>query len=213
MVEGFGLSPGVRVWVVSAWGSLPRWAAGAPARFRELARRAWVLLLTALRWCWRRSAWSPGRPTRGPARCRRAEASWGPGLPGITAAGLLVIAGTHWCLGRLHAWRRRLLVAKLVRSYSCALASGSWRRRWRWPGGSRRVGSHIASMRGPVCAIRSPGSAACRRVCRIPGWAPRAQPPCAVLPAGTPSRCRRHGCWVVPGRWATIPGCEVARAG
>jgi hypothetical protein len=33
---------------------------------------------------------------------------------------LLVIAGTHWCLGRLHAWRRRLLVAKLVRSYSCA---------------------------------------------------------------------------------------------
>jgi hypothetical protein len=87
VVEGFGLSPGVRVWVVSARGSLPRWAAGAPARCREPARRAWVLLLTALRWCWRRSAWSPGRPARVPARRRRAEASWGPGLPGITAAG------------------------------------------------------------------------------------------------------------------------------
>jgi hypothetical protein len=87
VVEGFGLSPEVRVWVVSARGSLPRWAAGAPARCREPARRAWVLLLTALRWCWRRSAWSPGRSARGPARRRRAEASWGPGLPGITAAG------------------------------------------------------------------------------------------------------------------------------
>jgi len=136
-----------------------------------------------------------------------------PDCLGSRRLGLLVIAGTHWCLGRLHAWRRRLLVAKLVRSYSCALTSGPWRRRWRWPGDPRRVGSHIASMRGPVCAIRSPGSAACRRVCRIPGWAPRAQRPCDVLPAGTPSRCRRHGCWVVPGRWATIPGGEAARAG
>ena len=87
VVEGFGLSPGVRVWVVSVRRSLPRWAAGAPARFRELARRAWVLLLTALRWCWRRSVCSPGRPARGPARRRRVEASWGPGSPGITAAG------------------------------------------------------------------------------------------------------------------------------
>ena len=95
-----------------------------------------------------------------------------PDCLGSRRLGLLVIAGTHWCLGRLHAWRRRLLVAKLVGSYSCALTSGSWRRRWRWPGGSRRVGSHIATMRGPVCAIRSPGSAACRRVCRISGWVP-----------------------------------------
>ena len=197
VVEGFGLSPGVRVWVVSARG-LPRWAAGAPARCREPARRAWVLLLTALRWCWRRSAWSPGRRAGQPG-AGELKLAGDPDCLGSRRLGLLVIAGTHWCLGRLHAWRRRLLVAKLVRSYSCALTSGSWRRRWRWPGDPRRVGSHIASMRGPVCAIRSPGSAACRRVCRIPGWAPRAQRPCDVLPVGTPSRCRRHGCWVVPG--------------
>ena len=88
------------------------------------------------------------------------------------------------------------LRAKLGWSYSCALTSGSWRHRWRWPGSSRRVGSQIASMRGSACAIGSPGSAARRRVCRILGgrgalsWRPKYH-----------RRCRRHEGWVVPGRW------------
>jgi hypothetical protein len=160
VVEGFGLSSGVRVWVVSARG---RYRGGRrERRLVAVSRRA-------------------GQPGAGELKL-----AGNPDCLGSRRLGLLVIAGTHWCLGRLHAWRRRLLVAKLVGSYSCALTSGSWRRRWRWAGGSRRVGSHIASMCGPVCAIRPPGSAACRRGCRISGWAPRAQRPCAVLPAGTP---------------------------
>ena len=45
-----------------------------------------------------------GRPARGPARRRRAEASWGPGLPGITAAGAAghrghaLVFGTATCV-------------------------------------------------------------------------------------------------------------------
>jgi hypothetical protein len=61
--------------------------------------------------------------------------------------------------------------------------------------------SRVAPMRGPVCAIRSPGPVARRRVSRVPGWAPRAQCPCAsFLPAGCRRRCRPHEGWLVPGR-------------
>ena len=36
-------------------------------------------------------------------------------------------------------------------------------------GGSRRIGSQVTgSMLGPVCAVRSPGSVACRWICRTP---------------------------------------------
>src|SRR5580692_5493255 len=56
------------------------------------------------------------------------------------------------------------LLAKLVSSYSCALTSGSWRRRWRWPGSSRRVGSQVAGSTqvpfgaGCLCVVRLVGA-------------------------------------------------------
>src|SRR6202522_3740424 len=56
------------------------------------------------------------------------------------------------------------LLAKLVSSYSCPLAGGSWRRRWRWPGSSRRVGSQVmGSTRVPTevrcpCVVRLAGA-------------------------------------------------------
>src|SRR5271169_5894008 len=56
------------------------------------------------------------------------------------------------------------LLAKLVSSYSCPLTSGSWRRPWRWPGSSRRVGSQLggstrvpAEVRWP-CVVRLAGA-------------------------------------------------------
>src|SRR5271155_5140146 len=55
------------------------------------------------------------------------------------------------------------LLAKLVSSYSCALTSGSWRRRWRWPGSSRRVGSQVAGSTG------APAGAVCLCVVRLAG--------------------------------------------
>src|SRR5580700_6691894 len=56
------------------------------------------------------------------------------------------------------------LLAKLVSSYSCALTSGSWRRPWRWPGSSRRVGSQLAgstrvqARAGCPCVVRLAGA-------------------------------------------------------
>src|SRR5580700_7363450 len=56
------------------------------------------------------------------------------------------------------------LLAKLVSSYSCALTSGSWRRPWRWPGSSRRVGSQLAgstrvqARAGCPCVVRLVGA-------------------------------------------------------
>src|SRR5271154_5234013 len=56
------------------------------------------------------------------------------------------------------------LLAKLVSSYSCPLASGSWRRPWRGPASSRRVGNQLAGstrvpaeVRGP-CGVRLAGA-------------------------------------------------------
>src|ERR1700685_349532 len=56
------------------------------------------------------------------------------------------------------------LLAKLGSSYSCALTSGSWRRRWRWPGSSRRVGSQVTgstrvqARAGCPCVVRLAGA-------------------------------------------------------
>src|SRR5271163_1544477 len=56
------------------------------------------------------------------------------------------------------------LLAKLVSSYSWPLTSGSWRRPWRWPGSSRRVGNQLAgSTRVPAevrsaCVVRLAGA-------------------------------------------------------
>ena len=55
------------------------------------------------------------------------------------------------------------LLAKLVSSYSCPLASGSWRRPWRWPGSSRRVGSQLAG------STRVPAEVRCPCVVRLAG--------------------------------------------
>src|SRR5246127_5188689 len=55
------------------------------------------------------------------------------------------------------------LLAKLVSSYSCPLTSGSWRRPWRWPGSSRRVGSQVAG------STRVPAGAGCPCVVRLVG--------------------------------------------
>ena len=66
-----------------------------------------------------------------------------------------------------------------------------------------------AGVRYQVARIRWPavGSAAC----------PAGRPGRSVLALscrpGCHRRCRRHGCWVVPGRWATIPGGGDARCG
>jgi len=68
-----------------------------------------VAVVTALRWCWLRSAFqSPGWPAMRPRAeaTADAEASSRPGSPGVAAAELPVIAGTHLCFsGALHAWR------------------------------------------------------------------------------------------------------------
>src|SRR5260370_15770861 len=100
---------------------------------------------------------------------------------------LRVTAGTHLSF-RTVACLASMTTCSLSWSavMSWALTSRSWRHRWRWLGSWSRVGSHVASMRGPVCAIRSPGSVARRRVCRTPSWTAGAQRRCAVLPAGTP---------------------------
>ena len=55
------------------------------------------------------------------------------------------------------------LLAKLVSSYSCPLTSGSWRRPWRWPGSSRRVGSQLAG------STRVPAEVRCPCVVRLAG--------------------------------------------
>src|SRR5271170_4454077 len=55
------------------------------------------------------------------------------------------------------------LLAKLVSSYSCPLTSGSWRRTWRWPGSSRRVGSLLAG------STRVPAELRCPCVVRLAG--------------------------------------------
>src|ERR1700756_3102547 len=55
------------------------------------------------------------------------------------------------------------LLAKLVSSYSCPLTSGSWRRPWRWPGSSRRVGSQVAA------STQVPAGAGCPCVVRLAG--------------------------------------------
>src|SRR5580698_10033420 len=55
------------------------------------------------------------------------------------------------------------LLAKVVSSYSCPLTSGSWRRPWRWPGSSRRVGSQLAG------STRVPAEVRCPCVVRLAG--------------------------------------------
>src|SRR5271154_7590185 len=55
------------------------------------------------------------------------------------------------------------LLAKLVSSYSCPLASGSWRRPWRGPASSRRVGSQLAG------STRVPAGVRCPCVVRLAG--------------------------------------------
>src|SRR5580658_9412786 len=55
------------------------------------------------------------------------------------------------------------LLAKLVSSYSCPLTSGSWRRPWRWPRSSRRVGSQLAG------STRVPAEVRCPCVVRLAG--------------------------------------------
>ena len=58
----------------------------------------------------------------------------------VRAAALIAAMGTPLGRGGCMCGADGYLLAKLVKSYSCALTSGSWRRRWRWPGSSRRVG-------------------------------------------------------------------------
>jgi hypothetical protein len=62
----------------------------------------------------------------------------------VRAAALIAAMGTPLGRGGCMCGADGYLLAKLVGSYSCPLTSGSWRRPWRWPGSSRRVGSQLA---------------------------------------------------------------------
>jgi len=111
-----------------------------------------------------RPATHSGTPRAGPAPA--SGNSWEPGSPGIVAAGAAGHRGHALVLGTAASMAAAATCwLSSSAAVSCARTSRSWRRRSRWPGSSRQVGSHVASMRGPVCAIRSPGSAARRRVC------------------------------------------------
>src|SRR5450755_826590 len=75
------------------------------------------------------------------------------------------------------------LLAKLVSSYSCPLTSESWRRPWRWPGSSRRVGSQLAG------STRVPAEVRCPCVVRLAG-APAPRMLGSTGPMGDDSRLR-----------------------
>src|SRR5271163_402857 len=81
----------------------------------------------------------------------------------VRAAALIAAMGTPLGRGGRMCGADGYLLAKLVSSYSCALTSGSWRRRWRWPGSSRRVGSQLAG------STRAPAGAVCPCVVRLAG--------------------------------------------
>src|SRR5271170_7897099 len=81
----------------------------------------------------------------------------------VRAAALTAAMGTPLGRGGCMCGADGYLLAKLVKSYSCALTSGSWRRPWRWPGSSRRVGSQLAG------STRVPAQVRCPCVVRLAG--------------------------------------------
>src|ERR1700683_3141187 len=81
----------------------------------------------------------------------------------VRAAALIAVMGTPLGRGGCMCGADGYLLAKLVSSYSCPLTSGSWRRPWRWPGSSRRVGSQVAG------STRVPAGAGCPCVVRLAG--------------------------------------------
>ena len=149
--------------------------------------RAWVPLVTALRWCRRTRAGGPGRsaragrpaarePWRPPPRTPRETGSLGcaaAGAAGHRPARLLhevaCVASTTAC------W---LSLSGAIPACGPAALGGVG-------GDGREAGAgaagRVAPLRGPACAIRSPGSVARRRVSRVPGWAPVARRPRAVF--------------------------------
>ena len=84
------------------------------------------------------------------------------------------------------------------------LASGSWRRRWRWTGSSRRVGRPIALMLRLGRALRRQGSGARRWVCHMLGWAPGAERSCAVVPVGPRQPMSARRMLDISGQWVRI---------
>jgi hypothetical protein len=82
----------------------------------------------------------------------------------VRAAALIAAMGTPLGRGGCMCGADGYLLAKLVRSYSCPLTSRSWRRPWRWPGSSRRVGSQLAgstrvqARAGCPCVVRLAGA-------------------------------------------------------
>jgi DNA-binding CsgD family transcriptional regulator len=81
----------------------------------------------------------------------------------VRAAALIAAMGTPLGRGGCMCGADGYLLAKLVSSYSCPLTSGSWRRPWRWPGSSRRVGSQLAG------STRVPAEVRCPCVVRLAG--------------------------------------------
>src|ERR1700683_2723939 len=81
----------------------------------------------------------------------------------VRAAALIAAMGTPLGRGGCMCGAGGYLLAKLVSSYSCPLTSGSWRRPWRWPGSSGRVGSKLAG------STRVPAEVRCPCVVRLAG--------------------------------------------
>src|ERR1700683_1250138 len=81
----------------------------------------------------------------------------------VRAAALIAAMGTPLGRGGCLCGADGYLLAKLVSSYSCPLTSGAWRRPWRWPGSSRRVGSQLAG------STRVPAGVRCPCVVRLAG--------------------------------------------
>src|ERR1700683_2151974 len=103
----------------------------------------------------------------------------------VRAAALIAAMGTPLGRGGCLCGADGYLLAKLVKSYSCPLTSGSWRRPWRWPGSSRRVGSQLAG------STRVPAEVRCPCVVRLAG-APSPWTLGSTGPMGDDSR-RRGG--------------------
>src|SRR4029077_10270745 len=74
----------------------------------------------------------------------------------VRAAALIAAMGTPLGRGGCMCGADGYPLAKLVSSYSCPLTSGSWRRPWRWPGSSRRVGSQVAGLKQGAAVAGGP---------------------------------------------------------